>query len=170
MNSNFDYVGRVIIKTLYKGREVCSQHFNSGTDDLFRAYAMALSGQSISNYLPSYINIGYKNVDTFSSILRNEKGVSVVRTFVSEELDGKTRSCTRITLTLDSNMFNTTTSNDDLTVRLLGPNVPNSNNVVLAEVVLNDTDKDSFLTTINSTPSGTQLIIVWDLYVKESVK
>lgn len=170
MNSNFGYTGRVTLKTMHNDRVICTQHFNSGTDLLFKAYAMALSGQNITPYLPSYINIGYENDSKFNSILRNADGLSIVRTYSDIEVmtgnSSKETPCTRITITLTSSMFKELSGTGNFQIRLLSSHSGDNN--VLAMVNLEENDAAEFLNAINSTPSGTQIIIVWDLYVENN--
>ena len=165
-------MGKVTLKTMCKDKVICTQHFNSGSDTLFKAYALAMSGQDVSHYLPTYINIGeyIPQTEKFTSMLQNETGVSVVRTYV-EDSKGH---CTRITITLTNNMFKTSATDMDensvIQIRLLSGRTEEDSSI-LATLNLADIDDDDiqnktdFLNTISTTPTGTQLIIVWDLYI-----
>lgn len=161
MNSNFGYTGRVTLKTVYNKKIVHTQYFNSGTELLFKAYAMALSGQGIKSYLPAYINI-YNEKD--ESVLNKTNGISIVRTYAEPEIDDKTTPCTRITITLTNSMFNNGFANSNsLRLDLLAPPTTDSTNT-LASVEIANNDVDVFKSAI--TNAGSQLIIVWDLYVE----
>lgn len=166
MNSNFEYIGKVTLKMLHKGKTICTQHLNSGTDSLFKAYAKALSGQDITSYLPSYINIGFEDGDEFTSLLRNTGGISVVRTYTEQPIPS-----TRITITLTSSMFNTNApaGTDKLQLRLLNKRSSTLSEYTLAKVTLDDNATSTFKQVLGSSPSGTQIIIVWDLCVENKV-
>lgn len=160
MNSNFGYIGRVTLKTICNGKVTSTDYYNSGTADLFRGYAMAMAGQDITNWLPSYIDVGLINTSTkeFTSVLRNHGGVSVVRTFI-EDTDGP---CTRITATLTNDMLYNNVGEGTMQFRLMSPTDKN----ILAELNLTESASATLKETLENIPNGTQLIILWDLCVK----
>ena len=161
MNSNFSYTGKVTVKSIFKDRVITSQHFNNGTVDLFQTYAKALSGQDITDFLPSYIDVEVFNGSTYDTCMRSQTGVSVVRSYV----DGES-PCARFTTTMTNSMFNTSKIQSTTPIRLCLKTSPlpfkEGQQQVLATI---DTGLDGLPTIIKDSPTGTQIIIVWDLYV-----
>ena len=164
MNSNFIYTGKVTLKSVLDNKVISTQHFNSGTVDLFKAYAMSMAGMDISSLLPSYLKINSVVDKVEYSLIRSTNGVSVVRNYVIED----EKPLTRITVTLTKNMFNIQETPTQLVIKLLtSPQGVKGDQVTLANVTLNSDDAVPFLEVINSTPSGTQIIVIWDLYIQD---
>ena len=164
MIDNLQYNGTITINKIVNGKTLKSKTFNSGTDLLFKTYALALQGQNIDNLLPTYIDI--KSGD--KSIL-NSNGISVVRSVLLEEekenseneagVDEKIGTkvpCTRISASILASTINTN-SKDNFTISLETPT---------REQLAYATIPNEILANITS---GTQLLIVWDLYVHNPI-
>ena len=172
MNSNVNYTGVVTLKLKYKDRVIHAKHFNSGTDTLLKTYAKALAGYSIESFLPTYFNVGYMNGTEFHSVLTPTIGASVVRSYVDDESKPKdAEGCTRITVTLSRNMINVNALGDSQNIRCTlnsSPHEYSPMGTMLAYVDFEDDEASDFLNMLQTTTAGTQLIIVWDLFVVNS--
>ena len=172
MNDEFRYSGKVTIKSIWQDRIVHSQHFNNGTELLFKAYSMAMAGYDITELLPSFINVGYISDNKFESVMTNEDGVSVTRTYTNARINesDEPRPITRVTTTFTRNMFNNKLSGNSNSLRLhLDTLVKNSDgNNTLAQIELSDDESNTFRNLISNSSPGTQIIIVWDLYIRNA--
>lgn len=154
MLNNLQYTGNITINKIVNGKTLKSTTFNSGTELLFKAYSLALQGQSIAHLLPTYIDI--KSGD--KSIL-NSNGISVVRSTLLEKESGNGDEnigakipCTRVSATLLASNINTD-SKEDFIISLETPDRRQ-----LAYATINNG-------VVTNITSGTQLLIVWDLYI-----
>lgn len=164
MNNDFGYIGKVTLKTIHNDKVIHTEYYNRGTYSLFTAYAMAMAGNDISYWLPSYVDVGvYDKAGVFNTALRASNGVSVVRTFV---INNGT-PITRISVTLTNDMISSNVGAGNVVLRLLSfgkdKSVPNNN--ILAELTLDVDKSEEFWENISHTPNGQQLILLWDLQV-----
>ena len=165
MDNKFNYTGKVTVKSIFRDKVISTQHYNSGTIELFQVYAKALTGQSITNFLPSYIDVEVSKDggNSYNSCLVSDKGVSVVRSYVDLP-----SPCARFTTTLTNDMFNSNTFQNLSAMRFCLKTSPlpvSREQQVLAKISIDLSDNDSPFES-NGIPSGTQIIIVWDLYVE----
>lgn len=148
MTNNFTYNGKVTLRIKHKDKILIERLVNNGTNDLFKAYAMALAGQDITQFLPTYIDV----VDNNSISCLTTNGVSVNTIYgANEELYNGvpyTRVSANITGAIIAN-----TSVSRLKLRAL-------NGLELASV-----DISALSNIFGAISSGTQLLIVWDLYI-----
>ena len=157
MLDKLNYTGNVSITKVSKGKKLSTKFYNNGTDLLFKAYAMALQGQDISYLLPAYVDIK-SGGETGTSIL-NSSGVSVVRSVLLEEESnpdnitvGTEVPCTRISATLTAANISDGGGSQNLCLTL-----ETKSRGLLAYTFI-----DSSIIDITT---GTQLFIVWDLYI-----
>jgi hypothetical protein len=143
-----------------------SQVFNKGTNNLFRLYAMALAGQDITLMLPMHFDIIVEKVDgdtikESKSCLSNNK-INLVRTMESNGNNSLYGGVpfTRLSAHITNSAINSSElkNNDYNRVYLV---VIDPYGTELAKVELNESQR----TTFADITIGTQLLIVWDLYI-----
>ena len=151
-------------------RVVSKKYHNKGEYRLFEAYARALSGQSISRFIPKQLDAGIVSVDgntheeVFSTKVRNGVTIPVLTSYKEGGTDGgdykdggvSVPYC-RVSVTLFSDMFDLSDVDEGDTLRI---RLKSSNNNVLAGV-----DVPGLAKAVKDTSSGIQLLLLWDLYV-----
>ena len=166
MDNVSQYYGVVTLELLTKNkRHLLSRQLNEGTINLFSAYAAALTGQNISNLIPSTIDIGSLNttssgldLNSFESAL-NTSGALASVVYVSDTTDESYQKYnvpyTRVTASFTKLMIgNTITVNHYLVLK-------SYSNKILATIKIND----EISSILNNLTPGSQFIIIWDLYV-----
>lgn len=167
MDNVSQYYGVVTLELLTKNkRHLLLRQLNEGTINLFSAYAAALTGQNISNLIPSTIDIGSLNTTTdskldlnsFESAL-NTSGALASVVYVSDMTDESYKNYgvpyTRVTASFTKLMIgNTITVNHYLVLK-------SYSNKILATIKIND----EISSILNNLTAGSQFIIIWDLYV-----
>lgn len=167
MNIVMSYNGVVTMTTKRMGKEITTKYLNSGTNTLFEAYARALAGQPINDILPTYMDLGIEIDEGGDATVRYQSAIKeripVVVTYVSPNslVSGSHGydygvPFTRVEAVLNRNMFSN--ANGVNTIKLLGGF--KSDYAELAKITINPDIKPEELL------SGTQIIIVWDLFVK----
>lgn len=168
MTDKLSYNGLVTLIHRVNNTIVSKKYYNSGTNNLFEAYARALCGQSISRFIPNHIDVG--TVDkgdkgTFSSVVKNGVTIPITLTYKDGGIDGGVYLDTddttsvpycRVSAVLFPEMFdNKLQSTDTLHIAL-----KSDSDTILAEV-----NVDGLAEAITYTTSGIQLLLLWDLYV-----
>jgi hypothetical protein len=167
MNNVSQYYGVVTLELLTKNkRNLLSRQLNEGTVNLFSAYAAALTGQNISNLIPSTIDIGKietiegkLNLNSFESVL-NSSGALASVVYVSDTNDESYKNYgvpyTRVTASFTSLMIGNNINNENNYLVL-----KSYSNKILATIQVNE----EISSILNQLTSGSQFIIIWDLYV-----
>ena len=171
MDNVSQYYGVVTLELLTKNkRHLLSRQLNEGTINLFSAYAAALTGQNISNLIPSTIDIGSLNttdskldLNSFESAL-NTSGALASVVYVSDTKDESYQKYnvpyTRVTASFTKLMIGKTiTVNHYLVLK-------SYTNKILATIKIND----EISSILNNLTPGSQFIIIWDLYVTNKTK
>ena len=57
ITNNFNYAGKVSIEVTRNGHLIRKRYTNSGTSDLFKMFAYALTGRDISKMVPAYFTL-----------------------------------------------------------------------------------------------------------------
>ena len=148
MNSELTYVGSVSLMLKNGNNILRKMYYNNGTNELFEAYARALSGQPIQSFIPSYIEIVKDN----KSIVKHL--IPVTTTYVAPDTPDKA-PCTRVSALINRHMFDDITGESHY-LRLLsfGENE-------LAKVRL-----VGFNEILKGLSPGVQIMISWDLYIQ----
>ena len=162
MNDKFSYTGVVTLVERVNNKIVSKRYYNNGENRLFEAYARALSGQPITNYIPQYINI----FDSDDNQV-NTNPIPVIVNYKDTDTDGGNYGVpyTRVSVIILKNMINIKTSNSETEtegekIKLYSSSTANE------DTLLASTNINGILGTINGMASGVQLIVLWDLYVK----
>lgn len=162
MNSNLSYKGVVTLATKLGDKTIEKKVYNNGTNLLFELYARALAGQQVSLLIPSYIDVGgvrdIDGVDIYES--HTKESLPVIVTYLDKvraDEGGYSYGVpfTRVEAILTRNMFNEYLGDNTKVIRLMS-----SDNRELALVNVEDLGN-----TIKTLIAGTQMIVVWDLYV-----
>ena len=162
MYSNLSYNGEVTIITKMGHKTISNKYYNNGTNLLFEVYARALTGQNVSSLIPAYIDIvRVQTIDdttTYTQCLRDMAPVIV--TYVDKvraNEKGYTYGVpfTRVEAILTKNMFTSEFSDGDIHIQLK----------TSSENLLASLHVDGLYDGVNNMTDGTQMIVVWDLYV-----
>lgn len=158
MDSILSYNGVVTVISRVNGKVTSQKQYNSGTDKLFEAYARALSGQPIQSFIPTYVDLGTGDGDFFKSVLKNKVPITVTYVSKTETVYDVSYDYpspfTRISATFTKHMTDNSPTPD-----LIG-RLETSNGDVLATVEIKGLGNS-----LSKLGSGTQLILLWDLYV-----
>ena len=158
LHDNYSYNGCVQIVQTFNGSTTIDKHYNNGTKRLFEAYARALTGLNISEFVPKYItlNIG----DTLISHIP----IPVIVTYKDTNTDGGKYKVpyTRVTAVVLQSMVSTNLLTDSSTVTL------KLHSSSASESELAEVDVAGLSDILKDITSGVQVAIVWDLYVSNS--
>lgn len=164
MLNNLNYTGAIKITKISNNHKLSTKIFNHGENALFALYAKALTGLNITDELPRYINFRPETYNSKDSLLTSN-GLDVTISFVADEEVmnpqgiGKNVPCTRISTTLISSVISKNNiPSDDVKVYIT---LEDKNKQILAYA---ETPNDLKSTLRNLNP-GTQILIVWDLYI-----
>lgn len=153
---NYSYNGCVQIVQTFNGSTTIDKHYNNGTKILFEAYAKALAGLSIRDFVPKYItlNIGDNPISSTP--------IPVIVTYKDADTDGGNYKVpyTRVTAVVLKSMVSTDSLTDDSTVTLKLYSSSPSDKTELALV-----DVEKFSNVLKNITPGVQVSIMWDLYV-----
>jgi hypothetical protein len=168
MNDRFSYSGVVTLIHKVAGKTISKEYHNSGSQRLFEAYARALSGQDISDFIPRCVRIYNVRqvpengvVNTYKSEA-TKNSIPIMVTYRSGEEDGATikRPHTRVTGIFQKNMIDDSTPNGNGEIQLY------SSKTDLSGRELASLEIPSLINDIKSMTDGAQYILVWDLYVE----
>jgi hypothetical protein len=168
MNEKLLYNGVVTLIHKVGNRVTSKKYYNNGTNRLFEAYARALCGQSINNFTPKYVDIGkmetigITNTETqFSSVIKDNIDIPVFTTYKDVDIDGGEYGVPycRVNIMLSHNMFNSEVLEGTTTLTLKLKSSTDD------ESVLATTEVANLSSDIISATNGTQLIVLWDLYI-----
>lgn len=172
MNDRFSYNGVVTLIHKVGGKIISKEYHNSGSQRLFEAYARALSGQDISDFIPRCVRIynvsqpSGSGIDTIYKSEVTKNAIPIMVTYRSGEDEGDIikRPHTRVTGVIQKNMIDSSISSDNGEIQLY------SSKTDLAGKELASLEVPSLITDIKSMTAGTQYILVWDLYVENNTK
>ena len=171
MDNVSQYYGVVTLELLSKNkRTLLSRQLNEGTINLFSAYAAALTGQNISNLIPSTIDIGSLkttnselDLNSFKSAL-NTSGALASVVYISDTEDESYKKYgvpyTRVTASFTSLMIGNNIEENHYLV------LKSYSNKILATIQVNE----GISSILNQLTPGSQFIIIWDLYVTNKTK
>lgn len=160
MNNKFSYNGVVTLIERVNNKTVSKKYYNNGTETLFEAYARALSGQSINNFIPQYINMYSVSVDDGRETLITNNPIPVMVSYKEKNTDGGEYDVPyiRISVVILKSMVNLT-NNDPIRLKLCcSSNRTNDKELAVVDI-------PNLATTISPMSTGVQLILLWDLYV-----
>lgn len=158
---NYSYNGCVQIVQTFNGSTTIDKHYNNGTKRLFEAYARALTGLNISNFVPKYItlNIGDTPISSTS--------IPVIVTYKDADTDGGNYGVpyTRVTAVVLASMIDSNSIKDvnDICLKLYSSSTSDNDELALVNV-------EGLGEVLGSITSGVQVAIMWDLYVSNPAK
>ena len=167
MDSNSIYSGVVTLLSRVGNKTVATKHYNHGTNRLFEAYARALAGQSINNYIPRYIHV-------FGEYNGNEIGVCktpipLLVSYKSADADGGNYGAPylRTSTVLTKGMLKDISSGwgDTFVLRLYNAVNPIDATEPATDTMLAEVSIEGLKEAISNMTPGVQLILLWDLYV-----
>lgn len=154
LHNNYSYNGCVQIIQTLNGSTTIDKYYNNGTNILFEAYARALTGLNIRDFVPNYIEL-YKEGKKISHI-----SIPVIVTYKDKDTDGGNYGVpyTRVTAVVLNSMVSTdeSTGNDIMTLKLYS----SASDTELASVPVT-----GLYGILQGITSGVQVSIMWDLYV-----
>lgn len=154
IKNNVGYHGNVTFKLSINGKECAYK--NEGTPELFRLFARALSGLSVKEDTPYYINGGFTigTSPTETTFLRNLVYITA-RNFINDDEGGFTRFTATI---LPSDLINIPSSSTGVTYKFYL--LKKDKTTTLADITVVDN------TLFDNIPANTRIIIEWDMLVR----
>lgn len=155
LHNNYSYNGCVQIIQTLNGSTTIDKHYNNGTNRLFEAYARALTGLNIRDFVPNYIEL-YKEGKKISHI-----SIPVIVTYKDADTDGGNYGVpyTRVTAVVLSSMVSHEELADNSTVTLKLYSSSTS------DLELASVDVTGLSDILKNITAGVQVSIMWDLYV-----